>query len=140
MAFASDSLLVCDEPAATDERASDEHGRLGIRGATPWLNIGDKVRHTNGHKLYYWYICVRGGRVEQLWSITARDGCVVKRVRASRHIRSTADARQVGVWPNPVTSINRDRGRRTMARARYRGSNAEDMANGLQPRVCACAG
>ena len=25
-------------------------------------------------------------------------------------------ARQVGVWSNPVTSINRDRGRRTMAR------------------------
>jgi Putative serine dehydratase domain len=39
----------CDEPAATYERASDEHGRLGISGATNRLNIGDKVRLIPGH-------------------------------------------------------------------------------------------
>src|SRR5262249_46602725 len=69
--------LVCDEPAATYERASDEHGRLGISGATNRLNIGDKVRLIPGHcdptvNLYDWYVCVRGNRIEQLWPITAR--------------------------------------------------------------------
>jgi D-threonine aldolase len=34
LAFDSGPPLVCDEPAATYERASDEHGRLGILGAT----------------------------------------------------------------------------------------------------------
>jgi uncharacterized protein (DUF433 family) len=34
LAFDSGPPLVCDEPAATYERASDEHGRLGIAGAT----------------------------------------------------------------------------------------------------------
>jgi len=41
LAFDSGQPPVCDEPAATDERSSDEHGRLGIGGATPWLDIGD---------------------------------------------------------------------------------------------------
>src|SRR6202171_2004092 len=36
--------LVCDEPAATYERASDEHGRLAVSAATNRLNIGDKIR------------------------------------------------------------------------------------------------
>jgi hypothetical protein len=30
LAFDSGPPVVCDEPAATYERASDEHGRLGI--------------------------------------------------------------------------------------------------------------
>jgi D-serine deaminase-like pyridoxal phosphate-dependent protein len=42
LAFDSGPPLVCDEPAATYERASDEHGRLGISGATNRLQIGDK--------------------------------------------------------------------------------------------------
>ena len=33
LAFDSGPPLVCDEPAATYERASDEHGRRGISGA-----------------------------------------------------------------------------------------------------------
>ena len=41
--------LVCDKPAATYERASDEHGRLGISGATNRLRIGDKIRLVPGH-------------------------------------------------------------------------------------------
>src|SRR5690349_13797920 len=77
LAFDSGPPLVCDEPAATYERASDEHGRLGISGATNRLRIGDKVRLIPGHcdptvNLYDWYVCVRGNRVEQLWPITAR--------------------------------------------------------------------
>jgi 3-hydroxy-D-aspartate aldolase len=44
LAFGSGPPLVCDEPAATYERASDEHGRLGISGATNRLRIGDKIR------------------------------------------------------------------------------------------------
>jgi D-serine deaminase-like pyridoxal phosphate-dependent protein len=54
--------------AAETERASDEHGRLGIAGAT---NIGDKVRLIPGHcdptvNLCHWHVCIRGSRVEQL--------------------------------------------------------------------------
>jgi hypothetical protein len=49
VAFDSGPPVVCDEPAATAERASDEHGRRGIAGATNRLNIGDKVRRIPGH-------------------------------------------------------------------------------------------
>jgi 3-hydroxy-D-aspartate aldolase len=77
LAFDSGPPLVCDEPAATYERASDEHSRLGISGATNRLHLGDKVRLIPGHcdptvNLYDWYVCVRQGGVEQLWAITAR--------------------------------------------------------------------
>ena len=77
LAFDSGPPLVCDEPHASYERASDEHGRLGISGATNRLNIGDKVRLIPGHcdptvNLYDWYVCIRQGRVEQLWPIAAR--------------------------------------------------------------------
>ena len=44
LAFDSGPPVVCDEPAATYERASDEHGRLGISGVTNRLNTSDKVR------------------------------------------------------------------------------------------------
>jgi hypothetical protein len=43
LAFDSGPPLVCDEPAATYERASDEHGRLGVSGATNRLRIGGKI-------------------------------------------------------------------------------------------------
>jgi 3-hydroxy-D-aspartate aldolase len=54
--------------------ASDEHG---------WLEgpdlpaLGEKLLLVPGHcdptvNLYDWYVCVRGGRVEALWPITAR--------------------------------------------------------------------
>jgi 3-hydroxy-D-aspartate aldolase len=77
LAFDSGPPLVCDEPAATYERASDEHGRLGISGATNRLHLGDKVRLIPGHcdptvNLYDWYVAIRNNRVEQLWPITAR--------------------------------------------------------------------
>jgi 3-hydroxy-D-aspartate aldolase len=77
LAFNSGPPLVCDEPAATYERASDEHGRLAVSAATNRLALGDKIRLIPGHcdptvNLYDWYVCVRGDRLEQIWPITAR--------------------------------------------------------------------
>ena len=77
LVFDSGPPTVWDEPAATYERASDEHGRLAVSTATNRLRIGDKIRLIPGHcdptvNLYDWYVCVRGNRVEQLWPITAR--------------------------------------------------------------------
>ncbi len=77
LAFDSGPPTVWDEPAATYERASDEHGRLGISAATNRLNLGDKIRLVPGHcdptvNLYDWYVAIRGDRVEALWPITAR--------------------------------------------------------------------
>jgi 3-hydroxy-D-aspartate aldolase len=77
LAFDSGPPLVCDEPAATYERASDEHGRPAVSAATNRLGLGDKIRLIPGHSdptvnLYDWCVCVRGNRVEQIWPITAR--------------------------------------------------------------------
>jgi D-serine deaminase-like pyridoxal phosphate-dependent protein len=77
LAFDSGPPLVWDEPAATYERASDEHGRVAVSGATNRLHIGDKIRLVPGHcdptvNLYDWYVGIRKGRVEALWPITAR--------------------------------------------------------------------
>jgi D-serine deaminase-like pyridoxal phosphate-dependent protein len=44
LAFDSGPPLVCEEPAATYERASDEHGRLAVSAATNRLGLGDKIR------------------------------------------------------------------------------------------------
>ena len=44
LAFDSGPPLVWDEPTATYQRASDEHVRRGISGATNRLQIGDKIR------------------------------------------------------------------------------------------------
>ena len=70
LAFDSGPPLVCDEPAATYERASDEHGRLGISSATNRLGLGDKIRLAPGHcnptvNLYDWYVGSRGSRGER---------------------------------------------------------------------------
>jgi D-serine deaminase-like pyridoxal phosphate-dependent protein len=59
-------------------RASDEHG--WIEGETPQAALpalGEKLHLVPGHcdptiNLYDWYVCVRRGRVEALWPITAR--------------------------------------------------------------------
>jgi 3-hydroxy-D-aspartate aldolase len=77
LAFDSGPPIVCDEPAATYERGSDEHGRLVVSAATNRLNIGDKIRLIPGHcdptvYLYDRYVCIRDNRVEQIWPITAR--------------------------------------------------------------------
>jgi D-serine deaminase-like pyridoxal phosphate-dependent protein len=68
---------VWDEPAARFDRASDEHGRLVISGATNRLRLGDKIKLVPGHcdptvNLYDWYVGVRGDRVEAIWPIVAR--------------------------------------------------------------------
>jgi D-serine deaminase-like pyridoxal phosphate-dependent protein len=54
-------------------RASDEHG--WVEGGS--LALGEKLLLVPGHcdptiNLYDWYVCVRDGRVEALWPITAR--------------------------------------------------------------------
>ena len=77
LAFDSGPPIVWDEPAATYERASDEHGRLAVVNATNRLRIGDKIRLVPGHcdptvNLYDWYVAIRGDRVEAVWPITAR--------------------------------------------------------------------
>jgi D-serine deaminase-like pyridoxal phosphate-dependent protein len=77
LAFDSGPPLVWDEPAATYERASDEHGRLAVTAATNRLHIGDKIRLVPGHcdptvNLYDWYVGIRNNRVEAIWPITAR--------------------------------------------------------------------
>jgi Putative serine dehydratase domain len=46
LVFDSGPPLVCDEPAATYERAADEHGRLAVSAATSRLGPGDKIRPT----------------------------------------------------------------------------------------------
>src|SRR5205814_10296799 len=67
LSFASGAPLVCDEPAATYERASDEHGRLGVSGATNRLGLGDNIRLVRGDcdptvSLYDWYVGIDGSR------------------------------------------------------------------------------
>jgi D-serine deaminase-like pyridoxal phosphate-dependent protein len=61
LAFDSGPPLVCDEPAATYERASDEHGRLAPSATANRLGLGDKLRLIPGHcdptvNLYDWYV------------------------------------------------------------------------------------
>ena len=48
LAFDSGPPVVCDEPAATYERTSDEHGRLAVSAATNRLGLGDKIRLISG--------------------------------------------------------------------------------------------
>ena len=57
-------------------RASDEHGVIQVNGA-PGYAVGDKLKLIPGHcdptvNLYDHYICIRNGRVEAIWPITAR--------------------------------------------------------------------
>ena len=56
LAFDTGPPLVRDEPAAAYECDSDEHGRLGLSGATNRLNI----------------VCVRGTVSQQLWPISVK--------------------------------------------------------------------
>jgi D-serine deaminase-like pyridoxal phosphate-dependent protein len=57
--------------------ASDEHGVVDIAAGSRTPGLGEKLYLVPGHcdptvNLYDWYVCVRGGRVEALWPITAR--------------------------------------------------------------------
>jgi D-serine deaminase-like pyridoxal phosphate-dependent protein len=57
-------------------KASDEHGVIRLNGASGY-ELGTKLKLIPGHcdptvNLYDHYVCVRNGRVEALWPITAR--------------------------------------------------------------------
>jgi 3-hydroxy-D-aspartate aldolase len=67
---------VVDAAGAEYVKASDEHGVLKL-DSTARLAVGDKLKLIPGHcdptvNLYDQYVCVRGGKVEALWPITAR--------------------------------------------------------------------
>jgi D-serine deaminase-like pyridoxal phosphate-dependent protein len=58
-------------------QASDEHGFVEIAAGAPAPALGDKLLLVPGHcdptiNLYDWYVCVRGGVVEDVWAIGAR--------------------------------------------------------------------
>jgi D-serine deaminase-like pyridoxal phosphate-dependent protein len=68
---------VWQRPGLTYTRASDEHGCVEIAAGAIAPALGEKLLLVPGHcdptiNLYDWYVCVRGGRVEALWPITAR--------------------------------------------------------------------
>lgn len=57
-------------------KASDEHGVIQVNGA-PGYEVGDKLRLIPGHcdptvNLYDHFVCIRKGRVEAIWPISAR--------------------------------------------------------------------
>jgi D-serine deaminase-like pyridoxal phosphate-dependent protein len=67
---------IADGGPAEYIKASDEHGVIQLNGA-PGYAVGDKIKLIPGHcdptvNLYDHYICIRGGRVEAIWPITAR--------------------------------------------------------------------
>ena len=67
---------IADGGPAEYVRASDEHGLIMVNGA-PGYAVGDKLKLIPGHcdptvNLYDDYICIRNGRVEAIWPITAR--------------------------------------------------------------------
>ena len=58
-------------------KASDEHGVLRIAADAQAPALGEKLLLVPGHcdptvNLYDWFVCVRKGRVEELWPITGR--------------------------------------------------------------------
>jgi D-serine deaminase-like pyridoxal phosphate-dependent protein len=67
---------IADGGPAEYVKASDEHGVIQVNGATGYA-VGDKLKLIPGHcdptvNLYDHFICVRNGRVEAIWPITAR--------------------------------------------------------------------
>ena len=57
--------------------ASDEHGAIEIAAGAQAPSLGEKLYLVPGHcdptvNLYDWYVCVRNGSVESVWSVTAR--------------------------------------------------------------------
>ncbi|MGZ5151316.1 MAG: DSD1 family PLP-dependent enzyme [Burkholderiales bacterium] len=67
---------IADGGPAEYIKASDEHGVIQLNGAAGYA-VGDKLKLIPGHcdptvNLYNDYICMRNGRVEAIWPITAR--------------------------------------------------------------------
>jgi D-serine deaminase-like pyridoxal phosphate-dependent protein len=68
---------VWQRPGVTYKAASDEHGMMELAADAKAPALGEKLLLVPGHcdptvNLYDWYVCVRDGRVEALWPITAR--------------------------------------------------------------------
>jgi len=69
--------LVWRREGLTYRGASDEHGSIELTPGAPAPALGEKLYLVPGHcdptvNLYDWYVCVRNGRVEAVWPITAR--------------------------------------------------------------------
>jgi 3-hydroxy-D-aspartate aldolase len=67
---------IADGGPAEYVKAADEHGVIKLNGATGYA-VGDKLKLIPGHcdptvNLYDHFICIRNGRVEAIWPITAR--------------------------------------------------------------------
>ncbi len=67
---------IADGGPAEYVKASDEHGVIQTNGANGY-GVGDKLKLIPGHcdptvNLYDEYVCIRKGRVEAIWPITAR--------------------------------------------------------------------
>jgi D-serine deaminase-like pyridoxal phosphate-dependent protein len=68
---------VHDRPGVEYVKASDEHGVLKIAAGAKAPKLGEKLLLVPGHcdptvNLYDWFVCVRNGKVEALWPVTAR--------------------------------------------------------------------
>ena len=68
--------LVADVEGAKYLRASDEHGVIELPPGTD-VPLGTKIRLIPGHcdptvNLYDWLVCLRAGRVEDIWPVSAR--------------------------------------------------------------------
>jgi D-serine deaminase-like pyridoxal phosphate-dependent protein len=68
---------VHDRPGVEYVKASDEHGVLKIAAGAEAPKLGEKLLLVPGHcdptvNLYDWFVCVRKGKVEALWPVTAR--------------------------------------------------------------------
>jgi D-threonine aldolase len=69
--------LVHERPGVEYVKASDEHGVLKIAAGAKLPALGEKLLLVPGHcdptvNLYDWFVCVREGKVEALWPVTAR--------------------------------------------------------------------
>jgi D-serine deaminase-like pyridoxal phosphate-dependent protein len=68
---------VHERPGVEYVKASDEHGVLKISAGAKAPKLGEKLLLVPGHcdptvNLYDWFVCVRKGKVEALWPVTAR--------------------------------------------------------------------
>ncbi len=69
--------LVHGRPGVEYIKVSDEHGVLKITNGAKAPRLGEKMLLVPGHcdptvNLYDWLVCVRKGRVEALWPVSAR--------------------------------------------------------------------
>jgi D-serine deaminase-like pyridoxal phosphate-dependent protein len=80
LAMDSGMPVVADNPGLVYQKASDEHGTLLVAADTRAPAAGEVIKLIPGHcdptvNLYDWLVVTRAGRVEEVWSVTAR-GCV----------------------------------------------------------------